>query len=143
MTKPDIDFDAMLDVLDRVSMMGSAEAMRQHERKRGFTVILPGDRDWFPAAEWSQDCVVSLNGDHVRLCLVVAVKPGTGAFSRLITAIIRADLVPVVLDPFEHMEHILTWWGWTGRRHGSTFDDREERWRPSRVWMLDRARRQP
>ncbi|MCK9513567.1 MAG: hypothetical protein M0R28_20395 [Pigmentiphaga sp.] len=53
------------------------------------TIILPGQREWFPADEWSADSHLFEDTESVWLSLMIARRPGTGALSRLMDAIWR------------------------------------------------------
>lgn len=103
--------------------------LRADERKRGFRVFLSGTVPWMLAAEWSPDCVVSLDGSTVRLVLITATSPGGGAFGRLIAAIKGAGLSPCVIKPTREFQRALKCRGWRGRTVGSGFRS-EDQWMP-------------
>jgi hypothetical protein len=59
-------------------------AIVEGERKRGFRVVRPGEAAWFRKSDWRAESVASVSGTLVRLVLIEALKPGTGAFTRTI-----------------------------------------------------------
>lgn len=103
--------------------------MRGDEVKAGRRVVIPGDEPWLPAEDWHQTNVVSVDGLTVRLIAISALKPGHGAFRRLIAAIQAAGLSPCIVEPSREMRETLKRWGWKGRRYGFGFES-EERWKP-------------
>jgi hypothetical protein len=105
------------------------EVMREDERRAGRTVIVPGDVEWLPAADWDETVVVSLDGQQVRLIAILAKNPGNGAFRRLIAAICAAELVPIISTPTNEMRETLKRWGWKGKIHGWG-EQSEELWKP-------------
>lgn len=123
---------AVNDILEK----GPTACMREREVARGYTLIPLGDRPWFQPADWYDNCVMSLDGKHVRIVGVSAKRIGTGAFSRLVEGIIRDGLQPVVVCPMGHMEAILTRWGWTKQHHSEGADH----WFPTRKWKAGRVR---
>lgn len=106
------------------------QIMRDAELKRGFTPVPVGSVRWLPLADWGAHDLVSLNGDEVRIVAIGARRPGTGAFTRLIIAIMAENLMPVVICPLAATVEILERWGWQETHAGSTFEDREDQWRP-------------
>lgn len=108
-------------------------SMRQHEVEIGGALVLPGLCPWLPNDDWLE-AVVSKKGGRVRIVLIVARKPGTGAFRRLVDGILAAGLMPVVVTPLWQMEAIMLRWGWIKSTTGTTFADREETWRPPAGW---------
>lgn len=109
-------------------------AITQAETARGYRVIRPGDAPWLPAADWKPASVASIDGSTVRLVLLDAIEPGTGALTRCLAMIALHGLTPAVIDPTRELAATLTRRGWTGRQVGSTFEDRETVWRPSEGW---------
>jgi hypothetical protein len=85
-------------VLKTENMMAAAANLREMEVEQGFTLVLRSviinPEDW-------REIVASQDGKKIRLVLLDAMKPGHGAFSRLIAAIWRHDLVPVIVEPNE------------------------------------------
>ncbi len=138
----DISLDDIRAVVEDCMLHGSANVMRESERERGFTPIMPGDAPWLPPDVWPEDVVISLDGPRVRIVAVYTHTPGRGQFSRLITDIIRAGLVPTVIAPLGAMEDILRAWGWHRRIIGSTFDDVCDEWFPTRKWREQRLSNQ-
>src|SRR6516164_8855455 len=81
----------------------------------------------FDAKDWEPDSVVSLDGRRVRIVLITARTPGTGAFSRLVQNILRAGFKPVVVAPVgPEMPAILKHWGWRKAIERSGFEQSEE-----------------
>lgn len=107
------------------------EMMRADEAEAGHGVVLPGDLPWFSADEWSPDCVVSIDRRRVRLILIVAKRPGTGAFTRLAARILASGLKPMVLAPTREFQAMLSKRGWRRKDFGTGLDH-EERWEPCR-----------
>jgi hypothetical protein len=130
--------DQIMETMHHAIVHGASNVMRDSEVARGYRPVFPGDFPWFPASEWPQDVVVSLDGNRVRIIAVYALNPGNGAFSRLITGIVRAGLIPTVVAPFSEMVDILTHWGWHRRIVGKTFNDRCDEWFPTRKWREQR-----
>jgi hypothetical protein len=116
--------------LDLLSDKPIHEIMRDEERAKGHTVIIPGDRPWFAAEDWRPTDVVSIDGEEVRIIAIIANNPGSGAFSRMISGIKADGFKPVVLFPFTQMENILSRWGWKGKNVWVSVSDCEEQWRP-------------
>lgn len=106
------------------------DLIRSDETDAGHRVILPGDEPWFSADEWSPDCVVSLDRRRVRLILIVAQTPGSGAFTRLVARILASDLKPTVLAPTREFQAMLARRGWRRKDFGSGLRH-EERWEPA------------
>lgn len=106
--------------------------MMNLELAHGFRLVQPGHAPFdFAEADWPtfEQCV-SLDGDEVRLVIVNARYPGQGGFRRLIDAIERAGLRPVVIAPIgETMPAILARWRWRCTVKGVGFKSAEE-WRP-------------
>ncbi len=111
-----------------------ADIMREDERARGHTIIVPQPTGWFPSADWPDDVVASLDGRTVRLVAIYARTPGQGAFHRLISAIQASGRTPCILGPLSpDMQAIMKKWKWKRRDVGHDFETREERWEP-RKW---------
>jgi hypothetical protein len=67
---------------------------------------------FFPRPTGLDDVVMSRRGKDVRTVAIYA-KAGTGAFSRLVPAIMAAGLTPPVrIEPTVFVESILRRWGW-------------------------------
>ena len=106
-------------VMHRSMMSGGTPALlRSEEAAGGRMVIRPGEVPWLPLEEWSGDTVVSIEDDRVRLVLLVAVRPGHGAFSRLIARLARARLKPVVVEPSSAFAATLERRRWRSRSIG-------------------------
>ena len=119
-------FDEMITRLIRI---GPVAAMREDEILAGNTIICPGMVDWFSSLDWPEDVVVSQRLDVVRIIAIKATRPGSGAFSRMITGIAAARLMPVVVEPMFDMPLILKQWGWSGRIFGTGVDKEEHAFR--------------
>lgn len=128
-----ITADQVEALLTKMARQPIWQIMREEEEARGWTVVLPGSVPWFPAADWHATDVVSRKGNEVRIVAILARRPHTGAFRRMVDGIIAAGLAPVVSTPFEEMAAILTRWGWKSRLRGSGVDI-EETWRPKAGW---------
>lgn len=118
--------DKMLSGYDPVA------AIVESETARGFKVVRPGDAPWFRAADWRAASVASINGVYARLVLLHAFESGKGAMTRTIESIKAAQLIPAVIDPTRELAATLTRRGWKSRHEGSTFEDMETVWRPTR-----------
>jgi hypothetical protein len=71
--------------------------MRNTEMAQGFTIV--ADADWLDWDDWTQWTIISQDTKRARLVALEAKNPGNGAFTRLIDAIWRAGLVPVLVEP--------------------------------------------
>jgi hypothetical protein len=125
--------------VERAFEIGPYAYLSEGEESRGATLIAPGSVPWLSADDWPYDIVVSQLGKDVRIVAIYSPNPGQGAFSRLVTAIAKAGLRPVVVCPTNHMRAICERWGWKEQIVGSTFDDREDRLIPKRQWLKRRA----
>jgi len=112
--------------------MTASRWLRESEVMKGHRWVRPGSVPWLSSSDWHETDVVSLDGDEVRLVAIAAKRPGTGAFRKLIWAIEAAGLKPVVVCPMGIMPAILKKWGWVETKVGTTYEDREEQWRPPR-----------
>jgi hypothetical protein len=111
---------------------GPAARVRQIEEQRGHHVLPVGITVpfLFDAADWQPDSVVSLDGRRVRIVLVSARQPGSGALTRLVQRIALAGFAPVIVSPVGlTMPAILKHWGWRETVIGTGFD-RSEEWTP-------------
>lgn len=124
--------------MERLLRIGPTEAMRQDEIAAGARVVVPGEIEWLSANDWPSRIVVSIAGDHVRIIAIDAIKPGHGAFSRMITGICKAGLIPIIVEPMGNMAAILQRWGWSGKVTGIGWTC-EETWRPPTGWAQARA----
>jgi hypothetical protein len=131
--------DGLAEALAHILKAGSpSQAMREDEVAMGFEPIYPGERPWLPAEDWSPRDVVSIRSTTIRIVAILAKRPGTGAFSRLITAIAKAGMTPIVVEPMFDMPNILKRWGWTSQIIGAG-SQRQEIWSPSAAWLEKRA----
>jgi hypothetical protein len=103
--------------------------MRKMERDAGRRVVVPGEVEWLPEADWLASVVVSIDGIRVRIIAIAAKEPGKGAFRRLVAGIQAAGLIPCVVAPVQEMRETLRRWKWKGRTIGYGFEA-EERWEP-------------
>jgi hypothetical protein len=110
--------------------LGLAAHMRQYETEAGYNVVLPGLVSWLPLSDWEPDCVVSeAPGQIIRLVLIHARQPGTGAFTRLCHALSSLRLRPMVLAPTREFAKTLTRNGWKNTKVGrGMFAEAEDRW---------------
>lgn len=92
--------------------------LRLQEELADYRVVWPGDVPWFPVADWiGESCVVSIGpGRRVRLLMLLARKPGGGAFRRMIAGLQAEALVPVVVEPSPRLQRLLESWKWRSRR---------------------------
>lgn len=58
--------------------------------------------EWLNADEW-KDFVITQSGRRIRLVLLYAKRPCTGAFTRLIAGIDAAGLTPVIVEPCQSL----------------------------------------
>ena len=105
-------------------------AIVEGERKRGFSVIRPGDAPWFRKSDWKTESVASIDGNTVRLVLINAKREGKGAFTRTVKAIEDAGLWSAVLEPTQRFAKMLKRRGWTSKVTGKRTIERETIWRP-------------
>jgi hypothetical protein len=92
----------------------AATAMCADEAKLGHKTVQPGEVPWLPANEWIKPCCISITPKgEVRLVAIQAIHPGKGAFRRLVEAIERENMIPVVVCPMgRRMREIMTHWDW-------------------------------
>jgi hypothetical protein len=107
-------------------------AIVEGERKRGFRVVRPGEALWFRIGDWKSESVASMHGTTIRLVLIDAYRPGTGAFTRMIRDIEEIGGRPAVLEPTKEFAAMLKRRGWRGKQFGRSFEDSEGVWRPRR-----------
>lgn len=128
----------IMETVERCLRMGTVAAMTATEIEKGYTPIRVGEADWLPVKDWQDNAIVSMDGRKVRIVAVIAKEQGRGAFSRLVTNIIKSGLQPVVVCPFSQMESILERWNWRKKIVGSTYEDVEEQWFPMRKFVESR-----
>ena len=105
------------------------EWMREDEADAGYEIIIPGTVSWFPLSEWAPTCVISRDRHFIRLVMLDALRPHTGAFKRALAAIKTARLVPLVVAPIgAAMPAILTHYGWQCKRIWRSPCDSYEIW---------------
>ena len=101
-------------------------ALQAQEISLGHELVRPGNASWLRCEDWPSTVVVSRTAaGEVRIVLVHALRPGTGAFRRLVDGILAAGLRPAVVAPVLDMPEILSKWGWR-----MTVEDGEEVMRP-------------
>jgi hypothetical protein len=105
-------------------------AIVEGERKRGFHVIRPGEAAWFRIGDWKPESIASMYATTVRLVLIDAYRPGTGAFTRMIRDIEEIGGRPVVLEPTKEFAAMLKRRGWASKVTGKRTIERETIWRP-------------
>lgn len=128
----EINVGYLAELLERLDKAPIHEIMRADEQARGNTVVVPGEVDWLPVEDWHETVVVSQADREVRLIAILAKRPGEGAFRRLVDAIRRAGLTPVVVAPSLEMRATLRRWGWRQRNVGGGWDQ-EEQWLPRKA----------
>jgi hypothetical protein len=107
--------DMIATAIHRKTMHGGwPAAMRAMERDAGRTLVEVGSY-WLPEADWHEDCVVSLDGNRMRLVLLNAHRPGGGAFMRLVKHLIAHGFTPVAVEPNDRIEASLIKRGWRSR----------------------------
>lgn len=121
--------------IDRCFEIGAGNAMREEEAAKGYVPLKFGDKPWLKADDWIDDIVMSLDGNRVRIVALIATNIGAGAFGRMITAIIKDGLKPVIVSPLTQMEEILRTWGWRKVIKGDCFYDRVHEWHPQRKFI--------
>lgn len=108
---------------------GASGAIYDEEIRRGWSAMHPGDAPWFPSEDWKIGSVASVNSGIARLILLDALRPNTGAFTRLVAAIRATGLRPIVVEPTREFQSILCRKGWKRRSVGYGFSHHEEVWR--------------
>jgi hypothetical protein len=110
--------------------------LRESELAQGYRMANPAIDLWYNTEDWNQEFnIVSTKGKYVRIVALLAKKESSGAFSRLIDNIIKAQLIPIVVAPLGLMIAILNNWGWKMQLIGSDFDSRVDLWRPTKEWI--------
>lgn len=107
------------------------ELLRRYEMEMGNFVILPGQREWFPAADWDETSVISIDGDEVRIHSLLSRHRGIpGMLKRFEGSLKDAGLSPVFINPMKDVEEMLRASGWRFTIVGE-FPVIEYRWRPA------------
>ena len=95
---------------DIAEMVKSTSQNEIGNRLRGFELMMGhsiiSEADWLNPLDWTRRTIVSQDRHRIRLVAMEARQPGTGAFTRLIDAIERAGLIPVLVEP---NEQIVAW----------------------------------
>lgn len=110
------------------------------DRKEIMTAILNGEtgqgyfpvtwtEPWLNRAEWSEWTIITMDDNRVRLVALDARIKGAGAFTRLVSAIREAGLIPVVVEPMGRLEDWCKKHGWKERMVGSG-EYRQRLWYP-------------
>src|SRR3954453_2076059 len=99
------------ETIHHTAEIGPFAALLEMEVEEGFKAVFPGEVDWLSKADWPDDVVISLDGKTVRIVAIRARHPGAGALRRLIAAITKTGLHPVVIAPLFAMPDILRRWG--------------------------------
>jgi hypothetical protein len=73
------------------------QRMIDAERLQGHRIVKQAP--WFNPDDWDPHTIISQDRRRIRLVALQAKEPGTGAFTRLVAAILAADLIPVVVEP--------------------------------------------
>lgn len=75
----------------------------EDEATHGRVVIRPGGSPWLPESDWEPGTVCSINGKQIRLILLHAKNPGTGAFTRMVSALRErwGDMIYVIAPTIE------------------------------------------
>lgn len=115
-----------------MNFAGAAWLVR-HEVQAGYRIVRVGEAPWLPVEDWDEDSIVSTNDFRVRLVAIVAKHPGEGALRRLIKAIQREGMVPVVVEPFHDLAQILRRWKWKSRVVGRG-NAMHRIWHPRTPW---------
>jgi len=109
--------------------IAAAADLRRMELEQGHALIEVAS--WLDHADW-REIIVSRDHRRVRLVLLDARKPGTGAFTRLIDRISKAGLVPVIVEP----NQLLVDWC---HRHGYRMRIIGKRHHRQEVWYSRRS----
>lgn len=129
-----MDSTAMAAAIERIfeHPLGASGVIFEDETAKGRKAVRPGDVSWFDPADWNPSSVASIFGNTVRLVLIDALRPGTGALTRMLSAIDAAGLRPVVVAPTREFAAALARRGWKRRSCGFGFEH-EEVWRSPRL----------
>ncbi len=115
------------------------ERMIRDEERRGFKVIRVGEEPLFlPSEDWHSLSFVSRNRRDIRLVGIIALNPGTGAFSRLVDKIIFSGMRPILVHPTYDSADIVQRWGWQHQVVGNGMS-REDWFVPTKKWMQERG----
>jgi hypothetical protein len=89
---------------------------RQQLTEHGCRLVAAGDRRWFSTDEWHADSVIGLRRRDAYVALLMAIRPGHGAFNRLLAALNRERYRPAIIAPLPVMESILRHKGFSPTR---------------------------
>ncbi len=127
-----MSLSALLGMLDK-ALSGHYDPVADiasYEIARGRVVIRPGTAPWLPSEDWHRDTICSIDGQEARLILLVATRPGAGAFTRTLAGLALAGLRPAVIEPTRELAATLRRRGWGCDVIGRDFETRETSWRP-------------
>jgi hypothetical protein len=104
---------------------------RARFRAQGFIIHEPGLLPCLlPVDEWEPDSFVAVKDGEARISLIVARRPGTGAWTRLLARLKANRLQVTIIAPMPYFEAHLQRIGFSGPHVvGSTFEDRHEEYR--------------
>ena len=113
---------------------GPLGSMEDIEREEGFVPIPWGTAEpiLFSAFDW-QDGLITLDKPRreIRIVVIKAQIPGTGAFKRLLLYIRRAGYRPVVVSPIgDVMPALMRRWGWVCTYRNDRYGTPCQEWRP-------------
>lgn len=98
------------------------------EIARGFTVIRPGDKEWFSLTDWMPESIASIQKNRVRLVLLHARESGKGALTQMLRKIEASGLDAAIIDPTPQFAETLKRRGWNGKKTGRSFETYETVW---------------
>ena len=106
------------------------EKIRNNEVKQGFSIVTQAR--WLNPDDWDRWTIISQDNTRIRLVTLSAREPHTGAFGRLIEAIIMDSHVPVLVEP---NEMLIKWCKrhWFRKRNVGRGLLRHEIWYPQRL----------
>lgn len=103
-----------------------SELIAADEKSAGRRVIRPGDAPWLPPDDWEPGTLCAVNDGRARLVLLHAKKEGFGALTRLLEALLKERLRPVVVAPTRDLQSTLSRRGWRKVRNA-------DEWTPPRT----------
>ena len=103
----------------------SARLIRNREQFLGYQLV--NKAPWLNPHDWNEAIISRDKIGRVRIVLIDAVYPRSGAFTRLIAGIKAAGLVPVIVEPFEILEEWCKRHNWKRRTIGQG-DNRQTIW---------------
>ncbi len=114
------------------------ERMIRDEECRGFEVIRVGQEPlYLPPEDWHPLSFVSRHRRDIRIVGIIALNPGTGAFSRMVDKIINAGMRPILVHPTYDSADIVQRWGWRHQVVGNG-KSHEDCFVPTKEWMKGR-----